>query len=543
MRSPRTGKSSLQAALVQAVTDQTHQGLFATDRQLRVVLWNRWMEEHSGHTASEMIGRTPFETFPQTLARGVKEYYDSALDGRITVISHGLHRFLLPMPRTRRELTLSEMPQSGQVGPLRDGESIIGTVTTLEDVSERLVSEAELRRQIHAQQVARVTAERALRAKDDFLSTLSHEIRTPLNAMLGWARLLLAKDAIDRDMLNRGLHVIERNATAQARLIDDMLDMARIVAGKLRVEFEPVDLVGVVLQAVEVVMPAASAKQIAIRTSLDPKAPRVLGDSDRLQQIAWNLLSNAVKFTDSGGSVDVRLRCVNQSVQLSIQDTGQGISPEFLPYVFERFRQSDSSSSRRHGGLGLGLGLVRELVELHGGWVKAESAGVGMGSTFTLQLPAAMSPEVRERQADLGLLDHALSTSLAGRRVLLVEDETDARELARTALECCGAQVSATSSSAEALSVIREAAPDTLPHVVVSDIGMPKVDGYEFIRTLRSLRPENGGSIPAVTVTGYATPDDVNKALAAGFQMHLAKPVDPSTLVEAVAKLASDATT
>ena len=528
--------AQVQAALSRWFTDESRQGFFATDRRFRVIVWNRWMEIHSGYSAAQVLNRPLFELYQDVVARGVNEYYDSALAGQVTVISHGLHRYLLPLPPTNPALPFAEMPQSGHIGPLADGGEIIGTVTILEDVSDRLASESQLRTQIEALQAARATAEKALLAKDEFLSTLSHEIRTPLNAVLGWARILLTREQIDRELLDRALNVIERNASAQSKIIDDMLDMARIIAGKLRLEMQPVDLLGIVLAAVDVVMPAATAKRIALRTSLDPKTPRVLGDQDRLQQVVWNLLSNALKFTDSGGAIDLRLEMTGKSASITVSDNGQGISEEFLPHVFERFRQNDASSSRRHGGLGLGLALVRELVELHGGTVSASSGGQNKGSTFTIHLPTAMSPEVRRHGGDRGLVKGAIP-SLAGVRVLVVDDEPDARELAVRALEHSGAQVTAVSSSSDALALLRSAEAEALPHVLISDIGMPREDGYDLIRKVRSLKPDRGGRIPAITVTGYATPDDVARAMEAGYKLHVAKPMDPAALVTAVASL------
>ena len=294
------------------------------------------------------------------------------------------------------------MPQSGRIGPLDDAGVLVGTVTIVEDVSDRLASESVLRKQIEAQQLARGMAENALRAKDEFLSTLSHEIRTPLNAVLGWARILIARGEIDRTLLDRALHVIERNATAQARMIDDMLDMARIAAGKLRLEMRPVDVVKVVLAAVDVVMPAAHAKRVTLRTNLDPRTPNVMGDQDRLQQVIWNLLSNALKFTEAGGSIEVRLALNGRFARIVVADTGHGISPEFLPHVFERFRQADASSSRRHGGLGVGLALVHDLIVLHGGSVLAQSEGEGKGATFTIDLPTVAAAGNRRQHRGRG---------------------------------------------------------------------------------------------------------------------------------------------
>lgn len=527
---------SLPAALARWINEQTHQGLLVTDTALRVVFWNRWMHLRTGRAAADLLGRPLFDIYPDAAVRGLKECYELALDGHVTVLSHGLHRFVLAMPPTNADLGLAEMPQSGLVGPLWDESTVIGTVTVIDDVSERLANESELRKQIAAQRSARALAESSLRAKEEFLSTLSHEIRTPLNAVLGWARILLTRQDLDRELLERGLTIIERNANAQARLIDDLLDMARIVAGKLRLEVQPVDLLGIVLAAVDVVMPSATAKRIRIRTSLDPKTPRVMGDPDRLQQSVWNLLSNALKFTEAGGTIEVKLEVGETSARIIIGDTGQGISAEFLPLVFDRFRQNDASSARRHGGLGLGLALVREIVELHGGTVSASSEGEGHGSTFTIELPTEMSPQPRGAHANVTRLESA--PSLAGVRVLVVEDESDARELVVTALEQRGAEVLPFSCSADAVDGVSQSVDGTLPHVVVSDIGMPGEDGYELIRRIRSLPPERGGRIPAIAVTGYAARDDVARALAAGYQLHVSKPIDPRSLVVVVAKLA-----
>jgi signal transduction histidine kinase len=533
---PPLDMTMLQGSLVRWMTDETRQGIFATDTTFTVVLWNRWMEIHTRRAAADVLGRPLFDLYPG--AAGVREYYEGALEGRITVVSHGLHRFVLPMPPSNPDLAYEQMPQSGHIGPLMEAGVVVGTVTIVEDVSDRPASEVELRKQIDAQKLARATAENALRAKDDFLSTLSHEIRTPLNAVLGWARILLARDDVDAELLGRALHVIERNAAAQSKMIDDMLDMARIVAGKLRLEMQPVDLFSVMLAALDIVMPSATARQIEVRTSLNPKTPRVLGDQDRLQQIIWNLLSNACKFTDPGGAVEVRLEAAGKIARIVVRDTGQGISPAFLPHVFERFRQNDASSARRHGGLGLGLSLVRELVELHGGTVRAASEGEGKGATFTIDLPTVLMPEIRRHHLDAAPFDRDSAPSLAGVRVLVVEDESDARDLTAATLQYCGAEVTAVSSSADAISALLKMGGGDLPHVLVSDIGMPREDGYDLIRQVRALAPDRGGRIPAMTVTGYATPEDVNRVLSAGYQLHVPKPMDPAALIQAVADLA-----
>jgi signal transduction histidine kinase len=393
--------AQLRTALAHCLAYDTERGVLATDAHFRLVLWNRWMEIHSGRPSSEVLGRSLFELYPEAATRGFREYYEAALEGSVTVVSHGLHRFVLALPPTDPELAYAEMPQSGHIGPLADDRSVVGTITILEDVSARLATESALRKQIEAQRRARATAEQALHAKDEFLSTLSHELRTPLNAVLGWARILLDRKSIDQTMLQRGLLVIERNASAQAKMVDDMLDMARIVSGKLRLEMKTLDLVSIALAAVDVIMPSAEARRIAVRTSLDPQTPLVVGDQDRLQQVIVNLLSNAVKFSDPGGTIDVHVGVSGAFARLVVKDTGHGISPAFLPHVFERFRQADASSTRRHGGLGLGLSLVRDLVELHGGSVRAESAGEGQGAAFTVDLrtvPIAASSPIQDHE-------------------------------------------------------------------------------------------------------------------------------------------------
>jgi signal transduction histidine kinase/ActR/RegA family two-component response regulator len=526
----------LHASVAQCVIEDTHRGFFVTDVQLRIVLWNRWMELHSGRDASEVLGRSLLELYPDVGEREIKEYYQSALEGRVTILSHALHRFLLALPPTNPDAGFAHMPQSGRIAPVTDAGVLVGTVTILEDVSDRIATESALRKQIEAQQVARAMAENALRAKDDFLSTLSHEIRTPLNAVLGWARILIARDDIDRDLIDRALHVIERNASAQARMIDDMLDMARIAAGKLRLDMAPVDVVKVVLAAVDVVTPTAHAKQITLRTNLDAKMPNVLGDQDRLQQVIWNLLSNALKFTDQGGAIDVRLTLHGRFARIVVSDTGHGINPDFLPHVFERFRQADASSARRHGGLGVGLALVHDVIQLHGGSVHAESDGEGKGSTFTIDLPTVSAHEIPV-DGEGELLGKESLASLNHVRVLLIDDEADAREMSLAVLEQSGARVTAVSSTAEAMTALLRTPRELLPHVIVSDLGMPAEDGYQLIRQVRAL-DRHFARIPAIAVTGYATSEDAQRTISAGFQLHIPKPMDPAAFVAAVARLA-----
>ena len=386
--------------------------------------------------------------------------------------------------------------------------------------------------------------EQANRTKDEFLATLSHELRTPLTAILGWSRLLRARQ-FDEAGQERAVEVIERNAEAQAKLIDDLLDVSRIITGKLRLEAQPVALASVVETVVNALRPSAEAKGLRLEPSVDPATDPVTGDPNRLRQIVTNLLSNAIKFTPEGGRVEVRLGRADAHARLTVRDTGAGIRAEDLPYIFERFRQADSTNTRTHSGLGLGLAIARHLVELHGGTIHAESQGEGQGAAFTVELPLTatrVEPDGSERapvtpeQARL-TADEQESfgdpCALEGVRVLLVEDEQDTRELIRTILEGCGAQVTAVASAGAALAALEQVRPD----VLVSDIGMPGENGYELIKKIRALAPERGGKVPAVALTAYAGPKDRRRALLAGFQTHLAKPVEPDELLAVVASL------
>jgi signal transduction histidine kinase/DNA-binding response OmpR family regulator len=389
---------------------------------------------------------------------------------------------------------------------------------------------------------AKIEAETANRLKDEFLATVSHELRTPLNAMLGWTRLLRA-GKLDEAKQRQALETVERNAVAQQQIIEDILDVSRIITGKLRLEVSPVDLGAIVSEAADSIRPSAEAKGVRLQSISDSAASLVLGDANRLQQIVWNLLSNAVKFTPRAGRVQVVLERINSYVEITVRDTGKGISREFLPFVFERFRQADSSTTRQFGGLGLGLAIVRHLTELHGGTVQAASPGEGQGATFTVRFPLAIihgtaelakagglplrPPDDAPAAADYGF-------SLEGVKVLAVDDEADARELMTVVLTQCRASVKAVSSVREALEVLEQWKPD----VLISDIGMPSDDGYSLIRKIRALPKDRGGSLPAAALTAYARSDDRVRALAAGYQTHVSKPVEPSELVAVIASLA-----
>ncbi|PQV63309.1 PAS domain S-box-containing protein [Abditibacterium utsteinense] len=410
---------------------------------------------------------------------------------------------------------------------------------------ERKRGEEERARLLKNEQSARQEAESTNRIKDEFLATLSHELRTPLQAILGWSHLLKSGQLGEKDE-ESALETIERNARAQVQLIEDLLDVSRIITGKLRLDVQPLELSEVIEAAVHAVRPAAQAKNIRLQMLLDPETGRVSGDASRLQQVVWNLLTNAVKFTPKEGRVQVRLERVNSHVEIIVSDTGQGIAAEFLPHIFDRFRQADQSSTRGHGGLGLGLSIVHHLVELHGGTIQAHSAGLQQGSTFVVQLPQMImriSPQGETalerrhpRAANSSGGETELVSSppqLSSLRVLLVDDEADSRDLLRIVLERCDAQVITASSVADALDMFKSLHPD----ILISDIGMPGQDGYFLIEQVRAWEIQHGGRVPAVALTAYARVEDRVRALRAGFQVHVPKPVEPIELMAVVASL------
>jgi PAS domain S-box-containing protein len=429
----------------------------------------------------------------------------------------------------------------GRALPIRDDFGrIVRWFGTNTDIHDRKRIEDALAQALEAEQAARSHAERASRMKDEFLATLSHELRTPLNAILGWAQIIRLK-AVLAPELAKGVEAIERNARAQAQIIDDLLDMSAIVSGKVRLHVQRADIGAIVQSALETVRPAAEAKGLRLEPlALPAERIEVSADASRLQQVLWNLLTNAIKFTPEGGTVAVTVRRIDAELEIAVRDTGSGIAPGFLPYVFDRFRQADATITRRHGGLGLGLAIVKQLTELHGGSARAESAGIGRGSTFTVRLPiraqsaqlAARLSAAEARSAE-PLAGDPAERRIAGLRVLVVDDEPDARELFTRLLEDHGVVVMTAASAADALAILRERRID----VLVSDIGMPGMDGYELIRRVRAL----GGDIsamPAVALTAYARAEDRARALEAGFQLHLAKPVESAVLLASLAKLA-----
>lgn len=396
---------------------------------------------------------------------------------------------------------------------------------------------------LQREQAARADAEVANRAKDQFLATISHELRTPLNAILGWAGLLRT-GKLDKATSAQGLEAVERNAKAQTHLINDILDVSRIVTGKLRLEVCPVDLAEIVQAAVNVIRPAATAKEISLNVTLDPRAGPITGDPDRLQQIMWNLLSNAVKFTPKGGQVQVRLERLNSHVEISVSDTGIGISADFLPHVFDSFRQADSSYTRTHSGLGLGLAIVRNLVELHGGTVEAFSDGADRGASFKVKLPLIAPHDSKQSPTDVMELERKQPTAsatasfnyvstLEGMRLLVVDDDTDARNLLSIILSQCGAKVTTVANAADALDSLKQLRPD----LMISDIEMPREDGYDLIYKVRSSPNESIARIPALALSAHARAEDQLRALSTGYDAHVAKPVEPYELVAVIARL------
>ncbi|MBA3513421.1 MAG: response regulator [Pyrinomonadaceae bacterium] len=404
------------------------------------------------------------------------------------------------------------------------------------EIAERKQAEEERAQLLVREQAARAEAEQANRTKDEFLATLSHELRTPLSAILGWSHLVRT-GKLDELQMTRAFETIERNARSQSQLIDDLLDVSRIVTGKLQIELGPVNLPPVIEAAIDAVRPAFEAKDIQFEPVMKSQALLVPGDANRLQQIFWNLFSNAVKFTPHGGRVRVEIERAEPHARVTVSDSGIGIKPDFLPYIFDRFRQADGSTTRVHGGLGLGLAIVKHLVELHQGTVKVDSKGPDQGATFTVSLPLASagavadleSAAVREREGNG--LPAGFSELLDGLRILVVDDELDSRELITAILTRCGSEVRCSESAAEAIQCFRDWKPDLL----VSDIGMPKEDGYSLIQKLRKMRSKWARDIPAVALTAYATVEDRARALDAGFQVHVAKPIEPEALVRSIA--------
>jgi two-component system CheB/CheR fusion protein len=529
-----TDRKRAEAVVAQmaAIVESSDDAIISKDLNGIITSWNKGAQKLFGYTAEEVIGKSIRILIPPD--RENEESYILDRIRRGEPIDH--------YETVRRRKDGSEIDISLMVSPIRDkAGKVLGASKIARDITERKRIEIEREELLRRESAARADAEKASRTKDEFLATVSHELRSPLNAILGWARMLSEKQ-LGQEKTAHAFEVIYRNARAQNQLIGDLLDVSRIISGKLRLELSEVELIPIIEAAMDVVRPAADAKNIRLISTLDPAARLAAVDPDRLQQIVWNLLSNAVKFTPAGGQVAVHLEPEDTRFTITVSDTGEGIEPEFLPFVFDRFRQFEGDAKRTHGGLGLGLAIVRHLVELHGGTISVTSPGKGRGATFTMRFPLRLgrmetSGDERARLEDAGEITRRRDSAprrLRDLRVLVVDDELDARELLSSILTDYGAEVKSCASAAEALQTLDEWQPD----VLVSDIGMPREDGYTFMRKVRARDPERGGRIPAVAVTAYARGRDERMALAAGYQMHIPKPVESDLLAASVASLA-----
>jgi PAS domain S-box-containing protein len=537
--------SDLVARRLAAIVNNSDDAIIGKDLNSIITSWNRGAERIFGYSAEEMIGKSIMRLIPSD-RRGEEEEILS----RIKRGERYDHFDTIRVTKDGRQLHISLA-----ISPIKDANGyVVGASKIARDITERKQAEkaleearktaeainAERQRLLDSERAARSEAERVNRMKDEFLATLSHELRTPLNAVVGWATTLRAGNPRSRD-LAQGLEAIERNARVQAQIIDDLLDMSRIISGKVRLDVQRLDLPTILTEAIETVRNTASAKGVRLQTVIDPLNARVSGDPNRLQQVFWNLLNNAIKFTPKGGRVQVLLERVDSHVEISIIDTGEGIPPEFLPYIFNRFEQADASKTRHHGGLGLGLAIVKHLVELHGGGVRAKSGGVGKGATFIVNLPLAAVHSLpaelehehpQSRQRDLPLLPEI---SLKDVNVLVIDDEPDACNLLKLLLKSAGASVYLARSADEGIEQLKTKSVD----VLICDIGMPDVDGYTLIRRVRALDDPQKSEVAAVALTAYARLEDRTEAVRAGFQNHLPKPVEPAELLAVVHSLAT----
>ncbi|MBV9642051.1 MAG: PAS domain S-box protein [Verrucomicrobia bacterium] len=497
---------------------------------------NRLSLEACGYTKEQVIGKKfwdcPWWCYSAALMQQIKLAVTQAAAGQI----YKAEMPYLVADGSQRTVSLLVLPIKDETG------RTMFLAPTGTDITELKRAESQRDDLLQAERAARAAAEHASLLKDEFLATLSHELRTPLNGILGWSHIMQQGNA-GAEIIAQGLEVIDRSARAQSEIIEDLLDMSRIMSGKVRLDVQRLDLSTIVHAAVETARPAAEAKGIRLQMIIDPlNGVLVSGDVNRLQQVLWNLLSNAVKFTPKGGRVQVLLERIHSHLEISVIDTGEGIKPEFLPFVFDRFRQADASTTRRHSGLGLGLSIVKQLVELHGGSVRAESNGPGQGSTFIIALPYTVLhgyPELESERRHPRLAPKLAGTAevdfdVEGVRVLVIDDESDSRALVKRLLEGCRAIVIDAGSADEGIDLLQGGKFD----VLVCDIGMPGEDGYSLIQRVRSLGGDQGGNIPAIALTAYARLDDRIRAIAAGFQMHIAKPVAPVELITMVAAAA-----
>ena len=503
------------------VVESSDDAIISKDLNSIITSWNLAAERMFGYSADEAVG--------QSIRMIIPRERQSEEDLVLSRIRSGEAMQHFETIRQRKDGTL--IPISLTVSPIYDDEGhVIGASKIARDITEQT-------RLAHENARLYLEAQEANRMKDEFLAVLSHELRTPLNAIVGYSRLLRG-GVLAGEKAERGLEILERNASWLTQIVEDVLDVSRIVSGKIRLDVQPVHLQAIVHEAVATVQPAANAKGVTLQTMVDPRVGPVSGDPDRLQQVLWNLVTNAVKFTPRGGRVQVRVERVASHVELIVSDTGAGISADFLPHVFERFRQAEAGTTRKTGGLGLGLSIVRHIVEMHGGTVQADSAGEGQGATFCVQLPlmavrpAGLDPRREHPRTDRRQPLTQLG-DLHGVRVLAIDDEEDALTLLRVVLETAGADVDTVSSPFAAVDRIESFHPD----VIVMDLGMPEMDGFELITRIRASANPAVRDVPAAALTAFARSEDRTKALQTGFEMHIAKPVDPGELVASVAML------
>jgi PAS domain S-box-containing protein len=522
----RTQSSEVALARLAAIVESSDDVIISKTLEGVITSWNAAAHRLFGYTAEEAIGQPVTMLIPEDLL-----HEEATILAKIRAGDRIDHYETRRRTRDGRLIDISLT-----VSPIRDSAGrVIGASKIARDITAVREAREERERLLESERLARAEAERLGVLKDEFLATLSHELRTPLNAILGWCALL-REPAFKAVNQRQAVDTIERNARAQAQIIDDLLDMSRIVAGKIRLTVASLSIEELVRTAVDAIRPAAGAKQITLRLQLDASGLVIRGDGARIQQILWNLLTNAVKFTPQQGRVDVTLRQRRSEAEVCVTDNGIGIAPEFLPYVFDRFRQAESGASRHFGGLGLGLSIVRTLVELHGGRVKVSSDGEGKGATFVVCFPLRTAAELEEdlkREQGEALTDDALPR-LDGSTLLVVDDDTDSRSLLARVLEGRGARVLQAASANDALSTLRQLPVD----VMLSDIGLPGKDGYELIRDVRALGTTDRAETPALAVSAYARPEDRRRAIDAGFQEHIAKPYSIPALLESVRLLA-----
>jgi len=516
------------AARRAAIVDSSDDAIVSKTLQGVITSWNQSAERIFGYTAAEAVGQHITLIIPEDRRDEEAEVLARLVRGER--IDH--------FETIRRTKDGRFVDISLTVSPVRNAAGrIIGASKVARDVSDQRRRDRERQALLEREREARGEAEALNRSKDQFLATLSHELRTPLNAIYGWARML-DTGRLDESAIRRATEAILRNAAAQVQLIEDLFDVSRVITGNMRLEIRPLNAAAVVEGALDTVRPAATAKGVHLELVLDPGVGVMMGDPARLQQVVWNLLMNSVKFTPKGGRVSAHLRGVNSHIEIVIDDTGEGIDPEYMPRLFQRFGQADSSSTRRHTGLGIGLALVRHLVDLHGGTVNAYSAGRGLGATFTVTLPLSAMPALPPAPAvsaetSAPVTDQLKPVSLRDLRILVVDDDPEGLELASLILINAGAEVRTSRSAAAAMGVLEDWSPD----VLVTDLAMPGEDGFSLLRRARQLTTRRGRRLPALALTAYGRAEDRIRVIAAGFSLHLAKPVNPAELVLCVASL------